>query len=176
MTDTVAILTGASRGLGAALARGLLAPGTRLITLARRADPDLEAAARTRGASLEQVQVDLSDPAAAGAAAERLCAALPRDARRYLLINNAGTVSPVAQAAGLTDGAAIAGDAALRVAHQRHHGGIEPYRHATLTQAEQRTRNERVAGPDIGAPGKPGVIDRIASQRSYDANEIPERA
>ncbi|WP_154398497.1 SDR family NAD(P)-dependent oxidoreductase, partial [Bordetella pertussis] len=61
MTDTVAILTGASRGLGAALARGLLAPGTRLITLARRADPDLEAAARTRGASLEQVQVDLSD-------------------------------------------------------------------------------------------------------------------
>ncbi|AWP75626.1 SDR family oxidoreductase [Bordetella bronchiseptica] len=115
MTDTVAILTGASRGLGAALARGLLAPGTRLITLARRADPDLEAAARTRGASLEQVQVDLSDPAAAGAAAERLCAALPRDARRYLLINNAGTVSPVAQAAGLTDGAAIAGALNLNV-------------------------------------------------------------
>ncbi|WP_050871520.1 SDR family NAD(P)-dependent oxidoreductase, partial [Bordetella pertussis] len=47
----------------------------------------------------------------AGAAAKRLCAALPRDARRYLLINNAGTVS----AAGLTDGAAIAGALNLNV-------------------------------------------------------------
>ncbi|MFU2025963.1 short-chain dehydrogenase, partial [Bordetella avium] len=36
MTETFAILTGASRGLGAALARGLLRPGTRLVTLDRK--------------------------------------------------------------------------------------------------------------------------------------------
>ena len=36
MSDTIAILTGASRGIGAAMARGLAKPVTRLITLARR--------------------------------------------------------------------------------------------------------------------------------------------
>ena len=41
MTHTVAILTGASRGIGAAMARQLAKPGTRLITLARREDPEL---------------------------------------------------------------------------------------------------------------------------------------
>ncbi len=37
MTHSVVVLTGASRGIGAALARQLAKPGTRLITLARRA-------------------------------------------------------------------------------------------------------------------------------------------
>ncbi|OZI76174.1 SDR family oxidoreductase [Bordetella genomosp. 2] len=108
MTDTIAILTGASRGIGAALARGLARPGTRLITLARRADPELAAHARAQGAELEQVQVDLADLGAAAQAAERIAASLPRDAGRYLLINNAGTVQPVAAAAKLVDGPAIA--------------------------------------------------------------------
>lgn len=107
MIDTLAILTGASRGLGAALARGLLKPGTRLVTLARRTDPDLAARAQAAGVELEQLPVDLSDLAAAGATAERLAAALP-EARRYVLINNAGTVNPVANTAELTDAGAIA--------------------------------------------------------------------
>ena len=108
MTDTIAILTGASRGIGAALARGLARPGTRLVTLARRTDPDLAAHAQAQGADLEQIQVDLSDLRAAAQVAERIGATLPRDARRYLLINNAGTVQPVAAARALTDGPAIA--------------------------------------------------------------------
>ncbi|OZI56695.1 SDR family oxidoreductase [Bordetella genomosp. 4] len=107
MTDTIAILTGASRGIGAGLARGLIRPGTRLITLARRADPQLAALAQAQGVELEQIQVDLSDLQAAEQTAERVCAALPRDAKRYLLINNAGTVEPVAAVGALTDGAAI---------------------------------------------------------------------
>ncbi|OZI44660.1 short-chain dehydrogenase [Bordetella genomosp. 5] len=107
MIDTLAILTGASRGLGAALARGLLKPGTRLVTLARRTDPDLAAQANAAGVELEQLPVDLSDLAVAGATAERLAAAL-KQARRYVLINNAGTVNPVANTAELTDASAIA--------------------------------------------------------------------
>ncbi|CAM4233590.1 SDR family oxidoreductase [Bordetella tumbae] len=107
MTDTIAILTGASRGIGAGLARGLVRPGTRLITLARRADPELAALAQAQGVELEQIQVDLSDLQAAEQTAERVCASLPRDAKRYLLINNAGTVEPVATVGTLTDGAAI---------------------------------------------------------------------
>ncbi|MFP3743405.1 SDR family oxidoreductase [Achromobacter sp. SIMBA_011] len=108
MSDTIAILTGASRGIGAAMARGLAKPGTRLITLARREDPELAAYARSQDAQLEQVSVDLSDLAAAEAAARRICDALPRDARRYLLINNAGTVHPVSGTDALIDGPAIA--------------------------------------------------------------------
>ena len=108
MSDTIAILTGASRGIGAAMARGLLKPGTRLITLARREDPELAAYARSQDVQLEQLSVDLSDLAAADAAAQRICGALPRDARRYLLINNAGTVHPVAGTDALIDGPAIA--------------------------------------------------------------------
>lgn len=108
MTDTIAILTGASRGIGAAMARGLARPGTRLFTLARRDDPSLAEHARAQGAQLEQISVDLSDLQAASRAAERIASALPRDARRYLLINNAGTVQPVASGAELVDGAAIA--------------------------------------------------------------------
>ncbi|KCB21525.1 SDR family oxidoreductase [Bordetella hinzii] len=105
MTDTFAILTGASRGLGAALARGLLKPGTELVTLARRNDPELAALARERGVALKEIQVDLSDADAAARAAQQL--AIPRDARRYVLINNAGTVHPVANANALADAAAI---------------------------------------------------------------------
>ncbi|MGE8688896.1 MAG: SDR family oxidoreductase [Achromobacter sp.] len=108
MSDTIAILTGASRGIGAAMARGLAKPGTRLITLARREDSELAAYARAQDAQLEQLSVDLSDLKAAEAAAERICASLPRDAKRYLLINNAGTVHPILATGALTDGAAIA--------------------------------------------------------------------
>ncbi|CAB3837618.1 SDR family oxidoreductase [Achromobacter ruhlandii] len=108
MSDTIAILTGASRGIGAAMARGLAKPGTRLITLARREDPELAAYARSQDAQLEQLSVDLSDLAAAEAAARRICDTLPRDARRYLLINNAGTVHPVSGTDALIDGPAIA--------------------------------------------------------------------
>jgi len=107
MTDTIAILTGASRGIGAGLARGLARADTKLITLARRAAPELAAIAQANGCELEQIQVDLSDLQAAEQTAERICAALPRDAKRYLLINNAGTVEPVAAAEALTNGAAI---------------------------------------------------------------------
>ncbi|WP_447920458.1 SDR family oxidoreductase [Achromobacter aegrifaciens] len=108
MSDTIAILTGASRGIGAAMARGLAKPGTRLITLARREDPELAAYARSQDAQLEQLSVDLSDLNAVETVAQRICASLPRDAGRYLLINNAGTVHPIAGTDALVDGAALA--------------------------------------------------------------------
>ncbi|ALM82309.1 SDR family oxidoreductase [Bordetella sp. N] len=107
MTQTVVVLTGASRGIGAALARALAKPGVRLATLARRNDPELQAHAAAQGATLTQIEVDLSDLSAAGAAAARIAADLPRDASRYLLINNAGTVQPVARGDQLEDAAAI---------------------------------------------------------------------
>jgi short-subunit dehydrogenase len=107
MVHTIAILTGASRGIGAALARALAQPDTHLITLARRVDIELQAHANAQGTHLEQLQVDLSDPIAAAQAAQQVCTRLPRDATRYLLINNSGTVQPVATAAALVDSTSI---------------------------------------------------------------------
>jgi len=107
-TQTVAILTGASRGLGAALARALLDDGTYVVTLARRHSPELDDHARAQQASVQQVQVDLADPQAASRVAHTVCASLPAGAQRYWLINNAGALAPVARADALSDGAAIA--------------------------------------------------------------------
>lgn len=107
MIEEFTILTGASRGLGAALARRLLRPGTQLVTLARQPHPELSRQAVQAGAVLTQVQSDLSDARQAQEAAERLANLIPRDARRYRLINNAGTVQPIAPAMDLHDGIAI---------------------------------------------------------------------
>lgn len=100
---TLTVLTGASRGLGAALADALLVPGAQLLCLSRRRHPGLEARAAAQGAQLTQWAVDLAEPrpvaeALAGWLAERGPAdgyAGPVEVR---LINNAaalGRIGPV---------------------------------------------------------------------------------
>src|SRR5690554_3887988 len=96
--DTVAIVTGASRGLGQALALGLLQQGAQVITVSRNHDASLARHAADNGLKLQQIQADLANPAAAQQVAEQVVAELPNTAARYLLINNAGTVQPIAQA------------------------------------------------------------------------------
>jgi sepiapterin reductase len=115
MTHTLVVLTGASRGIGAALARQLAKPGTRLITLARRTDSELEAHVKAQGGELEQIAVDLSDLTAAGKTAQHVAGRLPRDAKRYILINNAGSVNPVVAVDALEDAAAITQALSLNV-------------------------------------------------------------
>jgi sepiapterin reductase len=112
---TVAIITGSSRGLGHALARGLLAPDTCLFTVARSHDAELASLAADAGAQVQQIQCDLANPAAAERVATQIVSSLPTGARRYLLINNAGTVEPIAQADNLTKGAAITAAFSLNV-------------------------------------------------------------
>ena len=91
------ILTGASRGMGAAMARQLLASGHTLLTLARYPDAGLSAQAQAAGAELTQWPVDLAD---AGDASERLRQWLAGfGAARFAqatLINNAGAIPPIA--------------------------------------------------------------------------------
>ena len=106
--SNVAIVTGASRGLGHALALELLRQDTQLITVARSHDTGLAAQAKESGCPLHQIQADLSDPDAAQMAADQITASLPPSAKRYLLINNAGTVEPINQAVDLIDAAATA--------------------------------------------------------------------
>lgn len=112
---TFAIVTGASRGLGAALAGELIQRGIPLATVARHSNPLLQEQAQTHGTAMRQLQADLSDPDQAAEAARTLASWLPPDVQRCLLINNAGTVAPVANTAQLTDAQAISDAFALNV-------------------------------------------------------------
>jgi NAD(P)-dependent dehydrogenase (short-subunit alcohol dehydrogenase family) len=88
-----AIVTGHTKGLGAAIAAGLLERGIAVLGLARGRAQDLEA---RFPALLAQVEIDLSDSAAL---ASWLASAGLRDyldgCGSALLVNNAGVVSPV---------------------------------------------------------------------------------
>ena len=97
----VILVTGASRGLGAAMTEQLLSPDRKLIGVARSPNDALAAAAREKGAWLDWYLQDLSDVAATDALATSICAGLPRDATRYVLINNAGVADPVGPVAKL---------------------------------------------------------------------------
>ena len=113
MAARLFILTGASRGLGAALARRLLGPGVTLLCLSRQADESLVAAATATDTTLEQWRVDLAEPAAAAARVEAWLNNVAGD--RFdtaTLINNAGALAPIGPL-GSADPAAL--QAALRV-------------------------------------------------------------
>ncbi|WP_426174786.1 SDR family oxidoreductase [Massilia sp. TWR1-2-2] len=108
-----AILTGHSKGLGAAIAADLLARGVAVHGIARGAAPQL--AARFPDL-LRQTELDLADSAVLGAwlAGPALAASLA-GCDTVLLINNAGTVQPVGPLA-LQDAGAVARAIAVNVA------------------------------------------------------------
>lgn len=108
-----AILTGHTKGLGAAIAAELLGRGIEVLGLARGAAPAL--AARYPQA-LEEVALDLADSAALAAwLAGGALAAKIAGCSTVLLINNAGTVQPVGPLA-VQDPAAVARAVALNIA------------------------------------------------------------
>jgi benzil reductase ((S)-benzoin forming) len=100
MTMHLTILTGASRGLGAAMAEQLLKQGHRLLTISRHV-ADLWV---VQGADLEQWPMDLADP---GPVAARLEAWLRGQAGlspvSVTLINNAAVVSQPGPLSNTTD-------------------------------------------------------------------------
>jgi short-subunit dehydrogenase len=101
------VISGASRGLGAALAARFAAPGVRLLLLARSASA-LEAVAggcAARGATVQVAALDIADADAVAAALARFEAGGPVD----LVIANAGT-----SAGTMPDGEAEPVEAARR--------------------------------------------------------------
>ena len=84
-----AIVTGASRGIGRAIAAGLAGEGVRVLLCARDPASLDEAAAAIPGS--EALPVDVTDRTAAAAIVERCQAAF---GRLDILVNNAGTALP----------------------------------------------------------------------------------
>ena len=93
MTHALYIVTGSSRGLGAALVAQLLQPGHVLLGIARRSNASLQAQADTAAVPLTQWTADLADPQPV---AERLAAWLAgfdgQAMTSATLINNAGVL------------------------------------------------------------------------------------
>jgi benzil reductase ((S)-benzoin forming) len=107
------LITGASRGLGRAMAEQLLQPGHLVLGISRKQDAQLAELARKAGAELVQWEQDLSDPVAASARVSAWLKTL--DAKRFdsaTLINNAGTVGNLAP---LASGVAAELSQALRI-------------------------------------------------------------
>ncbi|WP_341889941.1 SDR family NAD(P)-dependent oxidoreductase [Variovorax sp. YR752] len=105
MAERLCIVTGHSRGLGAALAQALLLPGHRVIGISRRTNDSLAQAAAAGGATLEQWTADLAEPLPVAQRLREMLAAEAADRyEQVLLINNAGMVgTPTAlRDAGLT--------------------------------------------------------------------------
>jgi NAD(P)-dependent dehydrogenase (short-subunit alcohol dehydrogenase family) len=88
LKDKVAVVTGASKGIGLAVARTLVDEGARVVAASRTLTPELEALS---GPRLVHVPADLTDPAAPARVVERAAAefggldVLARDAAVRLL-------------------------------------------------------------------------------------------
>ncbi|GAA4622464.1 SDR family NAD(P)-dependent oxidoreductase [Actinoallomurus vinaceus] len=99
LSDTVALVTGASSGIGAATARALAAEGAAVAVVGRRRDrlDDVAGSITAAGGSTLVVQADLTDAAQAAGAVQRVVSEL---GRLDTVVNNAGLMltGPVADA------------------------------------------------------------------------------
>ena len=201
--NRAAVVTGHSRGLGAAIAAQLLARGVRVLGLARNENPEL---AQRHGSKLTQLRLDLADLAAVTSWLES--DALTRflgECDLALLINNAGLLQPLAplekqepadvvRAISVNVGAVLALSAAFvaatddvaerRILHISSGAGRKAYAgwsvycasKAALDHHARAVATDRTERLRISAVA-PGVIDTYMQDliRASNANDVPDR-
>lgn len=87
------IITGASRGMGLAMAQQLLTPTAHLLCISRHTNAQLDQEARSKGALLEQWQQDLAQGEMAATALHQWLAIMdPENIASATLINNAALI------------------------------------------------------------------------------------
>ncbi|HBI83059.1 MAG TPA: short-chain dehydrogenase [Alcaligenaceae bacterium] len=102
MTNKLTILSGTTRGLGAAMAAQLISNPGHLVTLSRKPSESLAQLAHEHRKQLTQIEVDLSVTADVERAAEQVKDLIGKqDSLR--VIHNAGVVTPIAQAQNFKD-------------------------------------------------------------------------
>lgn len=148
-TNTLAIITGASRGLGAAIAHQYLKQNTPIITLARNHNDALDKLARDHNTQCNQLIADLSDLNQAQQAAQQLVNHIPADIKHIILVNNAGTVQPIERVSDLTHAAAI--DSALTL----NLSSVMLLSAAVMSACKQRDCDLRIANISSGAGRSP---------------------
>lgn len=101
----ITVLTGATRGLGLAMAQQLAKEGGHLISLSRQPVAGLADLAQTHQTTLTEIMVDLVDASALEQAAEQMVKTLSESATQGCcrMIHNAGIVAPIDLASELTD-------------------------------------------------------------------------
>lgn len=88
LTDKLAVVTGASKGIGLAVTRGLVAEGARVVAGSRGSTPELSEL--VDGGRVHAVAVDLSTPSGPA----ELIEAAREHGPVNVLVNNAGAVTP----------------------------------------------------------------------------------
>lgn len=201
--SVAAVVTGHSRGLGAAIAAELLARGTRVLGLARHENPEL---AQAHGNALTQLTLDLADlPALTRWLDSDALAQFLRGCDQALLCNNAGLLEPlaplekqapsdVARAISVNVGAALALSAAFvsatnemadrRILHissgaaRKAYAGWSVYcaSKAALDHHARAVALDRTERLRISAVA-PGIIDTYMQDviRSSDVQDVPNQ-
>ena len=162
MKDNVVAITGASKGIGAELARQLAAQGARLV-LAARSEKELEAVARDcrdAGASVVCVRADVAN--------ERDCQAIVAGAvlafgRLDTLVNNAG-VSMWARFEDIEDMSILE-----RIMQVNYMGAVHCTRHALPHLRQSRGRIVGVASIAgmVGVPTRTGYAASKHAMRGF---------
>lgn len=143
----VALVTGATRGIGLGISRALAEAGARVVMSSRQPRPDVIAALEADGHDIDHIEADLVDP---DAPARLVAEVLARHQRIDILVNNAG----IAQ-------------------HGETHGfPVETYRRLMATNLDSVFFAARAVLPAMRAQGG-GVILNIGSISGIVSN-IPQ--